>query len=380
MKLAYACCAFAAYLLPTVAFGQVNVGVSLPLSGHASVLGAGAKNAIDMMPNHIGETAIKFIIMDDASDVPSAASNAGKLISQNVDVIVGSGTSPQSLAMVDQAAQSKTPMIALSSTRKLIEPMDEKRRWIFKPNPLDNIWVNALFDSLKKKGVATIGFLAFEDAVGENLSAEVQKLIGPSGLKLVDLEKYRDNDANLSANLAKMTAGKPDAIIIAGPAISALLPQVLLKNEKYPGLVYQSNTVATKAFLREGGSTVEGTMVVTGPCNVFEELPDSNPVKEPCADFIGRYESIFGPGTRNPSAYQAYDAWRLLERAVPIARKAAAPGTPEFRAALRDALEKVTDLPANTGVINLSPADHMGLDQRAAVIAQARNGLWRLAP
>ena len=380
MKFAYASYAIAFCLLPTVALAQVNIGISLPLTGHASVLGKNAKDAIGMMPDHIGDLGIKFTILDDRTDSPSAAANAAKLVSDNVDVLMGSGTSPQSLAMVDVAAQSKTPMIALSSTRKLIEPMDEKRRWIFKPNPLDNIWVTAFYDSLKKKGARTIGFLAFEDAVGDNLSAEVQKSVGPSGLTLVDTVKFHDNDEKLAANLAKLVTAKPDAIIIAAPAIAALLPQTLLKKENYQGLIYQTNTVATTAFLREGGQTVEGTIVVTGPCNVYEELPDTNPIKAPCADFTGRYESIFGPGTRNPTSYQAYDAWRLLAVAIPIARKSGTPGTPEFRAALRDALEQIRDFPANTGVITMSPTDHMGLDQRAAVIAQAKNGAWRLLP
>jgi branched-chain amino acid transport system substrate-binding protein len=380
VKFTYAPYVIAFCLLPTVALAQVNIGVSLPITGHASVLGKSAKDAIDMMPDHIGDLGIKFTILDDRADSPSAAANAAKFVSDNFDVLMGSGASPQSLAMVDVAAQSKTPMIALSSTRKLIEPMDEKRRWIFKPNPMDNIWATAFYDSLKKKGAKTISFLAFKDAVGDNLSAEVQKSIGPSGLTLVELVKYHESDETLAANLAKLVAAKPDAIIIAAPAIAALLPQTLLKKENYPGLIYQTNTVATAAFLREGGQTVDGTIVVTGPCNVYEELPDTNPIKAPCADFTSRYESLFGSGTRNPTAYQAYDAWRLLAVAIPIARKAAAPGTPEFRGALRGAIEQIKDLPANTGVITMSPTDHTGLDQRAAVIAQAQNGVWRLLP
>ena len=52
---------------------------------------------------------------------------------------------------------------------------------------------------------------------------------------------------------------------------------------------------------------------------------------------IGRiYEGKYGPG-RNPFGAYAYDGLKLIEAAIPVALKRAKPGTPEFRAALRDA-------------------------------------------
>ena len=67
-----------------------------------------------------------------------------------------------------------------------------------------------------------------------------------------------------------------------------------------------------------------------------------------------------------------------LTRAVPEAMKKAKPGTPEFRAALRDALENVKELPATHGVFSMSPTNHNGFDARAAVMATVANGDWKL--
>ena len=67
----------------------------------------------------------------------------------------------------------------------------------------------------------------------------------------------------------------------------------------------------------------------------------------------------------------------LLQQAVPVALKAARPGTPIPRA-LRDALENVKNLPTATGVVNMSPADHNGLDERALVMATVAGGKWRV--
>ena len=62
------------------------------------------------------------------------------------------------------------------------------------------------------------------------------------------------------------------------------------------------------------------------------------------------------------------------------AAKSAKPGTPEFRRALRDALEQTKDFAAATGVYNWTPTDHAGLDDRAVVMVRIQDGAWRLAP
>jgi branched-chain amino acid transport system substrate-binding protein len=70
----------------------------------------------------------------------------------------------------------------------------------------------------------------------------------------------------------------------------------------------------------------------------------------------------------------------LLSNAIPIALKVAAPGTPEFRRALRDALESTRGLADTNGVVNMSATDHLGLDQRARVMVEIKNAKWVYQP
>jgi branched-chain amino acid transport system substrate-binding protein len=63
---------------------------------------------------------------------------------------------------------------------------------------------------------------------------------------------------------------------------------------------------------------------------------------------------------------------------VPEALKKAKPGSAEFRAAMRDALEGIKELPAAHGIFNMSPTDHLGFDQRARVMVQIQGGAWKL--
>ena len=74
----------------------------------------------------------------------------------------------------------------------------------------------------------------------------------------------------------------------------------------------------------------------------------------------------------------AWDAWLLTANAIPAAVKAAKPGTPEFRKALRDAIEGTRDLVSSQGVFNMTPTDHVGYDLRASVMVQIKNSKWLL--
>jgi len=111
---------------------------------------------------------------------------------------------------------------------------------------------------------------------------------------------------------------------------------------------------------------------------VADLLPDNNPVKATAQAFAKKYEAANGAGSVSLFAAYTWDVGLLLQQAIPVALKTAKPGTPEFRAALRDALENVKNLPTATGVVSMSPTDHNGLDERALVMATVASGKWRL--
>lgn len=90
-----------------------------------------------------------------------------------------------------------------------------------------------------------------------------------------------------------------------------------------------------------------------------------------------RYEATFKLG-RNAFAGYSYDAVKLVEAAAPEALKKAKPGTPEFRAALRDAMENVKNVVGTHAVYTMTPTNHNGMDERARVLVVVKDGQWRL--
>jgi branched-chain amino acid transport system substrate-binding protein len=121
-------------------------------------------------------------------------------------------------------------------------------------------------------------------------------------------------------------------------------------------------------------------LLPSGPVLVAAQLPASNPVKKSSMEYIAKYETMYGKGSVSTFGGHAWDAGKLMEVAVAAALKKAQPGTQEFRLALRDALENTKEVHGAHGIFNMSPTDHLGLDQRARVMVKIVGGAWQYQP
>jgi branched-chain amino acid transport system substrate-binding protein len=280
--------------------------------------------------------------------------------------------------MVDVAAEAQTPMISLGASARIVEPMDGKRRWVFKTPQSDEQMAAALTAHMASSGVKSIGFIGFADAYGEGWWNEFSKTAQAAGIRIAVGERYNRTDTSVTGQALKLISARPDAVLIAGSGTPAALPQKTLKERGYAGRIYQTHGVANADFLRVGGKEVEGTLLPAGPVLVASALPATHPCRKVAMDYVARYEAAHGKGSVSTFGAHAWDAGILLQSAVPVALKKAQPGTKEFRAALRDALEGLKNVAATHGVFNMTEQDHVGLDQRAAVMVQIQSGGWKL--
>ena len=373
--------AFAALCAATLAHADVNVGVTLSATGPAASLGIPQKNTIALMPTSIGGQKVNYIVLDDASDTTVAVSNTRKLITENkVDVILGSTTTPNSLAMIDVVAEAKTPMISMAASARIVDPVDDKKRWVFKTPQNDIMMSLAIATSMANAGIKTVGFIGFADAYGEGWYGEFNKVAALKGLKVVASERFARTDTSVTGQVLKLIAANPDAVLIAGSGTPAVLPQRTLKERGYTGKYYQTHGVANNDFLRVGGKDVEGTLLPSGPVLVAAQLPANHPVTKSALEYVTKFEAMYGKGSTSTFGGHVWDAGLLMQSAVLIALKKAQPGTPEFRSALRDALETTRELHGAHGIFNMSPTDHLGLDQRARVMVKIENGAWKYQP
>ena len=367
----------AAFTLPAAA--QIKIGVTLSTTGPAVSLGIPEKNTIALLPRSIGGKSVEYIVLDDASDTSAAVVNTRRLtLEDKVDAIIGSTTTPNSLAMTDVVAESATPTISLASSARIIEPMNSKRAWVFKTPQTDTMMVLAILEHAAKRGIKSMGYIGFSDALGESFYAEFEKLASVRQIRIVANERFAPRDTSVTAQVIKLAAANPDMVVIGASGTPAVLPARALNERGYKGSVYFNHGVANNDFLRVGGKDIEGAFVPTSPVVVAAALRADHPAKAQAMDYVKRYEAANGVGSVSAFGAYTWDAGLLLSQAIPVALKTAQPGTREFRSALRDALEGVRDLHVSNGVTNMSKNDHLGFDQRARVIVRIEGGKWKL--
>jgi len=371
-----------ALAFPLTVFAQVKVGITLATTGPAASLGIPERNTVALLPKEIGGQKVEYIVLDDATDTTQAVKNMRKLITEDkVDIIVGTSVTPGSLAMIDVAAEAKVPMVSVAASARIVEPMDDKRRWVFKTPQNDALMATALADAMKKKGYKTLGFIGFADAYGDGWLGEMKAAATKQGIAVDVAEKFSRTDTSVTGQVLKLIAAKPDAILIAGAGTPAALPQKELIARGYKGQIYQTHGVANNDFLRVCGKDCEGMLLPAGPLLVAAQLPDSNPVKKSALDYTQKYEAAHGAGSISTFGGHMWDAGQLIVAAMPAALKTGAkPGTAEFRAALRDAVEGVKNLPVSHGVFDMTATNHAGFDDRARVMVKVEGGKWVYQP
>ena len=357
------------------AIADIRIGISLPLTGPTSALGIPLKNAIAMWPTSIGGEKLNVIILDDATDPSQATKNARRFVTEDkVDILMGSAATPPATAVAVVAAETGTMHITFAP----IDVSTGKAPWSYNMPQSTLVMSHAIVEHMKKNGVKTVGFLGYADAYGELFLRDMKLKMAGTPLKFVSEERFARTDTSVTGQALKVTSGAPDAILIVASGSGAAMPHKALIERGYKGRIYQTHGAASRDLMRVGGKDVEGAFVVAGPGMVAEQLPANHPSRKVAMAHVEAWEKIYGPDTRNPFAGHAYDASILLQRIIPVALKTAKPGTADFRAALKAALENAGPIPLFHGIVNYTATNHAGYTDETGVIMRITNGNWKL--
>jgi branched-chain amino acid transport system substrate-binding protein len=375
MKIHQTIIAIATLVASAAALADVNIGVSLSLTGPGSGLGIPMQNYFKLFPPTIAGEKVNLIILDDATDPGKGAQNARRFVTEDkVDMIIGSSITAVAAAMADIAAESGTVQLAASPVG--LPP--GKDGWLFRLPQSNTVMAHAMVGHMKKQGVKTVGFLGYTDAYGEQWLKEFTPEAEKNGIKVIAVERFARPDTSVTPQALKLVSANPDAMLIVASGSGAAMPEMAVVERGYKGKIYQTHAAATKDLMRVGGKAIEGTYVVSGPAVIAEQLPDSHPSKKAAMDFVQKYEKAVGPGTRNQFAGHSYDAQVVLEKVLPVALKKAKPGTKEFRAAIRDAMENMGRTIFSHGVMNWTKNDHWGYTNETGVMLKVVNGEFKV--
>jgi branched-chain amino acid transport system substrate-binding protein len=354
---------------------EIVIGAILAETGPGASLGIPYKNALMIAKGKFGDEPVRIVVLNDGSDPTTAVKGARKLVAEDkVDVIIGPSNTPQTLAVVEFANELKTPLLTLAP----ITIPQGKQEWVFVVPQSVALMVGGVVEHMKSHGVKTAAYIGFSDAWGDSVGHEFKRAAEAAGIQVVGEERYARADTSVTAQVLRTIARQPDAVMVGGSGTPGALPHIALTQQGYKGLQYDNHGGVSQDFIRVGTKNVAGTIAPTGPLVVNGQLPATHPLKAIGEEFTRRYESKYGLGSANPFAGYASDAFLLIETAAPAALRKAKPGTPEFRAALREALEQVRSLHGTEATYTISPSDHYGAKDDARVMVQVVDGAWTL--
>lgn len=369
-------------LIVTLALGlsgslqaQIVVGVTASSTGPGASLGKPIANAVSILPKTLGGQTVRYVLLDDATDPSVGAKAARKLaVEDKVDVIIGSSSVPVAMAQAGVSSEERLPFIALCPMA--VDPV--KQPFVFAiPQPIP-LMVDALVEHMNTQKVKNVGFIGFADAWGDLTYNSMRDAGAPSGIKVASNERYGRADTSVIGQMLKIIGTSPDAVFVGSSGTPSALPQITAADRGFSKPFYHTHGAVNQDFIRVGGKSVEGAIAPTGPVVVAEQLSSEHPLRPQGLEFLKRYEGAYGTGARNAFAAYAWDAATIIDAAVPNALKQGKPGTPEFRKALRDAMETIKEVKGAHAVYNMSPTDHHGVDKRARVLVRVEKGEWKL--
>jgi branched-chain amino acid transport system substrate-binding protein len=217
--------AAAAALLATTAFADVNIGVTLSLSGPASGLGIPVGNQFKLFPKEIAGEKINLIVLDDASDPGKGVSNARRFVTDDkVDILFGGSITVVSAAIAPVALDSKTPQLSIAPVG--VPPAQEP--WIFRLPQGFTVMAHPIVEHMKAQGVKTLGFLGYTDAYGELWLKEITKQAEDAGIKVVATERFARTDTSATPQALKLVSANPDAMLVVASGSGAAMPHKAL--------------------------------------------------------------------------------------------------------------------------------------------------------
>jgi branched-chain amino acid transport system substrate-binding protein len=202
------------------------------------------------------------------------------------------------------------------------------------------------------------------------MRGECLKVAAKYKVEVVADETYGANDTDMTAQLTKIKASGAQAVLNAGFGQG---PAIVTRNYRQVGLalpLYQSHGVASKEYIKLSGPAAEGVRLPAAALLVADILPASDPQKPVVSGYGKAYEQKWKSEVSTFGGH-AYDGLMLAVNAMKAA------GTTD-KAKVRDALEATKGYVGTGGVVNMSTADHMGLDLSAFRMLEVKDGNWTL--
>ena len=350
----------------------IKIGALFAVTGPASFLGEPEKNTLELLVKEtnakggINGSKIELVIYDTGGDATKAVQLANKLIKNDkVVAIVGPSTTGESMAVIPIAEKEQIPLVSCAAGIKITDPV---KKWVFKTPANDHVAAEKILIQAEKLKQKNIAIITVSDSFGSSGREQLKLMAAKRGFKIIADEVYSPKDTDMTPQLTKIKAAKPDAIICWGTNPG---PAIITRNVQQLGIktqLYQSHGVASKKYIELATpQAAEGIMLPAGKLAVFDLLKSSDPQAKLLKDYNTGYKKAYGVEASTFGGY-AYDGFQLIAAAI---RKGATTA-----AQIRDGIEKNGRMVGVSGIYRMTPADHNGLDLGAFEMVRIVKGDW----
>ena len=357
----------------------IKLGAFFDLTGTSSAIGTPTKLVAEMVVKKINEEGgingrlLQLVIADDEGDPTKAAIIAKKFIeSDKVVTIIGPTRTDTGMAAKPIVEQMQVPTFMCVGGDPVITVAPFK--WTFKSPQRTSVAVKKTFEYLKKKGIQKIAIITSADGFGRDGKNWLEKLASDYGLKIIASESFQATDNDMTAQLIKIKATSPEAIICwtigkAGSIVAKNVRQLAINSP-----LYQCHGLPDPIYVKLAGEASEGNIMPSTKLMVAAQLQDSDPQKKVILDFIRLYTDVYKYDRQFPINTHSGYAWDAIYIVANAMKKA---GTDNEK--LREAIESTKGYVGVSGIYNLTAEDHNGLGTDSMVMVQIAGGQWKMA-
>ena len=356
----------------------IKLGAFFDLTGTSAAIGTPTKLVAEMVVKKINDEGgingrpLQLVIADDEGDPTKAAIIARKFTeSDKVTAIIGPTRTDTGMAAKPVVEQMKVPtFMTVGGDAPIVVP---PFKYTFKSPQRTTVAVQKTYTYLKKKGMQKVAIITAADGFGKDGKAALEKLAPEFGITLVMAESFQATDKDMTAQLIKIKAANPDAIICwtigaAGAIVAKNVKQLAIKAP-----LFQCHGLPDPVYVQLAGDASDGNIMPSTKLMVASQLPNSDPQKKVITEFVRLYNDVYHYDRQFPINTHSGYAWDAIYMVANAMKKA---GTDNEK--LRDAIEQTKGYVGVSGTYTITPEDHNGLGIDSMVMVQVSKGQWKL--
>lgn len=357
---------------------QFRIGVAMALTGPIAELTKQVMKGAELQLERInasggiGGLPVRFVVCDIQSQEAQSLLCARKLISQDkVHMLIGANGTATTLAAIPAAQSAGIPMFAFAGGKIVYDPFKE---WVFKMVPSNDDQNPVMLEFSKKRNWKRAVLIRDSSSFGKDVSASLLPMAGKSGVEIVGEETYAPTDTDVTAQVARIKALKPDVVynLASNLSLGSLVSRKLVQLGVDAPIVVQWN-LQVPHYAKLVPEAVGQTYFI-GMKATVENLPASDPMRDNIAEFRDAFAKKYGGEEPVVAALMSIDPLLIVQGiGKKIGRKVQDP------AALRAALEAVKGFPGVLGIWTFSATNHGPNLQDGLAMVRYRDGKWVLA-